>query len=116
MSTSVGNTAITFPQYNVCATATQGWSAPFAPGAKTTGVLDTCNNGFSIAIELENFSNRSDTILSGVSTLNTQIFFTGVVNSGQTTGGTANSNITAHFFAQYDSILVLQDGQLSAKF
>jgi len=116
LSTSIGNTAITFPQYNVCATATQGWSPPYAPGAKTTGVLDTCNNGFSIAIELENFSNRSDTILSGVSTLNTQIFFTGVVNSGQTTGGTATSNITAHFFAQYDSILVLQDGQLSAKF
>jgi hypothetical protein len=116
LSTSIGNTAIPYNQYNVCTTATQGWSAPYAPGSKTAGTLDTHANSFAIGLELESFSNRTDTILSGVSTLNTQIFFTGVVNSGQTTGGTATSTITAHFFAQYDSILVLQDGQLSAKF
>jgi len=116
LSTSIGNTAIPYNQYNVCTTATQGWSAPYAPGSKTTGTLDTHANSFAIGLELESFSNRTDTILSGVSTLNTQIFFTGVVNSGATVGGTANSNIIAHFFANFDSILVIQDGIMSAKF
>ena len=116
LSTSIGNSAIPYTQYNVCATATQGWYASNAPVAKNTGVIDTAANAFALGLELETFSNRTDTILSGISTLNTQIFFTGVVNSGATCGGSSSFNYTAHFFANFDMILVIQDGIMSAKF
>jgi hypothetical protein len=116
LSTSIGNSAIPFASYNVCATATQGWSGPYIPASKTNGTIDTHANAFAIGLELENFSNRSDTILSGISTLNTQIFFTANINSGATAGGGNNYNYTAHFFANYDAILVIQDGVMSAKF
>jgi len=115
LSSSIGNTAITVPQYNVCATATQGWTAAFAPGSKLT-VQDTHNNGFCVGLECQSFSNRNDTILSGISTLNSQIFFTGVINAGATAGGANNFNYTVDFFSQMDMILVLVDGVLSAKF
>jgi hypothetical protein len=116
LSTSIGNSAIPFNQYNVCATATQAWTAPYAPGSKASGTIDTHANSFAIGLELENFSNRSDTILSGISTLNTQIFFTGNINSGATAGGASGYNYTVHFFANFDAILVIQDGIMSAKF
>jgi hypothetical protein len=117
LSSSIGNTSISFPQYNVCATATQGWALASVPGAKTgAGTIDTHFNAFHIGQELETFSNRSDTILSGVSTLNTQTFFTGIINSGATAGGTNSYNYNAHFFANFDMILVIQDGIMSAKF
>ena len=116
LSTSIGNSAIPYSQYNVCATATQGWSLCAVSGAKNNSVIDTHANAFAIGLELENFSNRSDTILSGISTLNTQIFFTANVNSGATCGGTNSYNYTAHFFGNFDTILVIQDGVMSAKF
>ena len=116
LSTSIGNSAIPFAQYNVASTASQGVTASFQPGAKTTGVIDTHANNFALGLELESFSNRSDTILSGVSTLNTQIFFTGVIGSGLSAGGASAYNFTAHFFANFDAILVIVDGIMSAKF
>jgi hypothetical protein len=115
LSSSIGNSAINFGQYNVCATATQGWALCSVPGSKANGVVDTHFNSFHIGQELETFSNRSDTILSGVSTLNTQTFFTGIINSGATAGGTNSYNYNVHFFANFDMILVIQDGIMSAK-
>ena len=116
LSASVGNSAILFNQYNVAATASQGAAAAYAPGSKTTGTLDTHNNAFAIGLELQSFSNRNDSILSGLSTMNSQVFFTGTVISGSTCGGANNYNYTADFFAQFDMILVIQDGIMSAKF
>jgi hypothetical protein len=115
LSSSIGNTAITFNQYNVAATASQGFAAAYGNVSKGVA-LDTANNAFAIGIELESFSNRSDTILSGISTLNSQCFFTGIINSGSTAGGANNYNYTVDFFAQMDMILVLVDGILTAKF
>jgi hypothetical protein len=115
LSSSIGNTAITVPQYNVCATAVQGWSAAFAPGNRAT-TQDTHNNGFCVGLECQSFSNRNDTILSGISTLNSQIFFTGVINTGATAGGGNNFNYTVDFFSQMVMILVIIDGVMSAKF
>ena len=100
----------------MCATATQGWALANVPGSKTNGTIDTHYNAFHIGQELETFSNRRDTILSGVSTLNTQTFFTGIINSGATAGGTNSYNYNVHFFANFDMILVIQDGIMSAKF
>ena len=124
LSQSIGNSAITHNNYNVCATATKGWTIGYTPSSKlaqttqssgATG-LDTHANAFAIGIECQSMSNRNDQILSGISTLNSQIFFTAVVNSGATCGGTNNYNYTADFFAQLDMILVIQDGVMSAKF
>lgn len=116
LSSSIGNSALVSNQYNVNATATQGWSGPYLPGSKANAVQDTCNNAFAIGLELESFSNRSDTILSGVNTLNTQVYFTANLNSGVTAGGTNAYNYTVDFFGQMDMILVIQDGIMSAKF
>jgi hypothetical protein len=89
-----------------------------AAAANTYGVgtIDTHANAFAIGLELQSFSNRNDTILSGVSTLNSQIYFTGTIVSGATAGGTNTYNYTCDYFAQMDMILVLQNGILSAKF
>ena len=116
LSTSIGNSAIPYNQYNVCATATQGWALAFVPGSKVVATVDTYGNGFCIGQELESFSNRSDTILSGISTLNTQTFFTANINAGATAGGTNSYNYNVHFFCNFDMILVIQDGVMSAKF
>ena len=39
-------------------------------------LVTTHNNAFAIGLELQSFANRSDTILSGISTLNSQVYFT----------------------------------------
>ena len=51
LSTSIGNSAIPYSQYNVCATATQGWNICAVPGAKNNSVIDTHANGFAIGLE-----------------------------------------------------------------
>lgn len=117
LSSSIGNSAITFQNYNVAATATTGFAIASAPAARAGAIVpDTFNNAFAIGLELQSFSNRSDTILSGVSTLNSQVFFTGTIFNGLTAGGVPALDIIADFFAQMDMILVLQNGILTAKY
>ena len=116
LSSSISNTAILYNQYNVAATATQGFVANYTPASKATAAIDTHANAFAIGIECQSFSNRNDTILSGISTLNSQIYFTAGINSGQTCGGTNNYNYTIDFFAAMDMVLILRDGVLSARF
>ena len=95
--------------------ATMGnWIAAYGVNQpKATGTLDTANNAFCIGQEFESFCHKSDTILSGLSTLNTNLFFTYGLVSGGNSGAAV---ITAEFYAQYDLILVLQDGYISAKY
>lgn len=117
LSSTIGNSAIGISNYNVATTATLGFNQAFVPGAKTTAVTtDTFANAFAIGLELQSFSNRSDTILSGISTLNSQVFFTGTIFNGLTAGGVDNKDIVADFFGQMDMILVLQNGILTAKY
>jgi len=121
-STLVGNTAINPNQYQVIAGPTaaiggiQGWNQPFVPGAKNNGAQDTHNNAFAIGLELQTFANRNDTILSGISTMNAQMFFTMGIYSGAQAGGQPAYNYTIDFFANMDMILIIQDGIMSAKF
>jgi hypothetical protein len=111
LSSSIGNTAITFKSYNVAQAASLGWAQAYAPVAKAaTAVPDTSGNAFAIGLELQTFSNRSDTILSGISTLNSQVFFTATCSAA------VGVDFVADFFAQMDMILVLVDGILTAKF
>jgi hypothetical protein len=116
LSASIGNTTLVAQQYNVAATATQGWTGPIGAGAVNSTAVGNHYNAFAVGLELQSFSNRSDTILSGISTLNSQVYFTGVVNTGATAGGSGNLNYTADFFGQLDMILVIQDGIMMAKF
>ena len=129
LSSTIGNTALTYNSYNVAATANGGWAINYIPGTKaivpaalggaagTVPPIDTHGNAFAIGIECQSFSNRNDTILSGISTLNSQIYFTGGIVNGITAGGVANNyNYTIDFFSQMDMVLVMQDGILSAKF
>ena len=135
LGSALGNTALTYQMYNVCAGNTavtagtgvttiaptnvlNGWYQYYNPGSLAAGNQPTCNNAFAIGQELETISNRSDTILSGISTLNSQLFFTGVVYTGLSAGGyqgTQISNYTCDFFAQMDLILIIQDGIMRGK-
>ena len=71
LGSSQNNGSIGFNNYNVVSAAAQkGWTACYAPCAKNAYVCDTYQNAFSIGLELQSFSNRNDTIMSGVLTLN----------------------------------------------
>ncbi len=121
LSATIGNTTLGSQQYNVITqnAAIQGWQ-PMAGSGDPKLILTSHNNAFAIGLELQSFSNRSDTILSGISTLNSQVYFTASVIQGDQTGGNGNGGngwtSTIDFFGQMDMILVLQDGILSAKF
>jgi hypothetical protein len=80
--------------------------------AYTTGST-SYGNAFAIAQELESYSNRSSVMLSGINCLGQQTFFEGAMNSATTSLSTA---YTIDFFANYDCIVELSDGILSAKF
>lgn len=111
LSSSIGNAAILHQHYNVAQTALQGFNLAYTPQNKIQPTdSDTFANNFAIGLELESFSNRSDTILSGISTLNSQVFFTANLSAA------AGFNYTCDFFGQMDMILVLMDGMLTAKF
>jgi len=119
LSSSIGNSAITFDQYNVCNTppTTTGWLQAYPINVAANAGRGTSNNAFAIGLECQSFSNRNDTILSGISTLNSQIYFTATINNGSTAGGAAGLDMTADFFAQMDMILVInENGVMSAKF
>jgi len=116
LSTTEGNPSILYNQYNVCATAVGGWAVNYSPNTQAANP-GTHNNAFCIGLELESFSNRNDTILSGISTLNSQIYFTANIYTGTLAGGTGTYNYTAQFFSHMDMILVIDEaGVMSAKF
>jgi hypothetical protein len=106
MCHNVNMSACLDTEYNVSDKATT--LAESTVVATTTPSL-THRNGFVIAQELESFSNRNDVLLSGMNTLNSQIFFE--TNIGVAPAQTYSLN----FFAWYDHILVLDRGILSVK-
>lgn len=67
-------------------------------------------NGFLIGQEMESFANRSDILLSGYNTLSQQIFFEAQINTAPSAAYTLN------IFANYDHILILDQGILSVRF
>ena len=113
LSSTISNSAITSNNYNVMTTGVGAWATCSPPISKTAATVPgTENNNFFISSELQTFSNRNDTILSGVSCLNTSVYLV-----TQTLPGTSiGTSITVDVFAQMDMILVLQDGMLSPKY
>ena len=83
------------------------------PVTNITGTLaaNSYQNGFVIAQELESFANRSDVLLAGLNTLSSQVFFETTINSAGPTVTT-----TLDFYANYDHIIVLENGILSVRF
>jgi hypothetical protein len=88
-----------------------GVSAALGGVTIASTALNSYLNGFAIAQELESWAQRSDILISGMNTLASQIFFEANIAS---TGPTVA--YTFDFFANYDHILVLQNGLLSVKF
>jgi hypothetical protein len=112
LSSITGEPAYSAKEYNVSATTYSNgqWLLANVPGSKAAGNIDTFANAFSIGLELQSFANVSDTILCGVNTQNTQIFFTAVIASGLTAGGTNSYSYSVDFFCGYDMTLIIQDG------
>ena len=86
-------------------------------------------NAFALALETESFSGKSNVLLSGLNTLNSNIFFEanigyasatvlagngGTNTFGAVTGPTAS--FTLDFYANFDVIYAIQDGIITARF
>ena len=114
LDTIHGNAAVTYNQYNVASVANAGWLAAYGlTTLKAAGQLDTSNNAFCIGQELESFCHKGDTILSGISSLNTNLFFTMGIIPGAANVTTA---CIAEFYCQFDMILCIQDGYITARY
>jgi hypothetical protein len=72
---------------------------------------NTYQNGFLIGQELESFALRSDVLLSGLNTLSQQVFFEPQINVA-----VGSSAYTLNFYANYDGIIVLDNGIMSVRF
>ena len=114
LDTMHGNSAVTYNQYNVASVANAGWLACYPVNTlKANGQLDTSNNSFCIGQELESFCHKGDTILSGISSLNTNLFFTFGIIPG---AGNVTTACIAEFYCQFDMILCIQDGYITARY
>ena len=102
------STALPTPFYN---TADGAFPAPVV-NISASLALNSFQNGFVLSQELESFSNRTDVLLSGLNTLSSQVFFEATINSA--TGPTVTT--TLDFYANYDHILVIENGILSVRF
>ena len=79
-----------------------------------TGAL-SCQNAFAIGQDLECFANKTDLLLSGMNTLTSQIFFEANIGWGIASQAPTVA-FTLDYYANYDLILVLDSGILTAKF
>jgi hypothetical protein len=114
LASIISEPAIKANEYNVSSTAYANgqWALAYVPGSKSTGVVGTEANAFAIGLELQSYSNRTDTIMSGINTLDIQMFFTANIYPVLTAGGTNGYNYTCDFFAGYDFVVKIQDGQM----
>ena len=121
-----------YSQYSVCDSV----AADLGVGGITTGGVlapstgaTSYANAFALALELETFSGKSNLLLSGLNTLNSNIFFecnlgyaTASALGGNNVANTLNGIVgptaafTLDFFANFDVIYVIQDGQLTSRF
>ena len=63
---------------------------------------------FCIAGDMEQFSGKSGQIISGIDTTGSDLFFSGTWTSNANT----DANILADFYAHFDQVLVIVDGQM----
>jgi len=110
LSSPTANGSILRPQYNVSVETMTGYTKFTRPTLRADAdKMNLSNYAFTIGQEFETLSNKSDVILSGINTLNNQVYFTGIIDTALPGG------LTADFFAEQDLILVFLDGQVSAR-
>jgi hypothetical protein len=123
--------SIAYQNYAICdAAADLGVGGVATGGVYASGSgLSSYTNGFALALECESFSGKSNVLLSGLNTLNSNIFFEANLGYSVATAliGSGNANtmadikgpqsaFTLDFFANFDIIYVIQDGQMTARF
>jgi hypothetical protein len=87
-----------------------------ASAAATSLGLTSYQAAFAIGQELETFANRSDLLLSGLNTLSSQVFWECNLGLKADASLTPLTNHVLDFYCQFDQILVLENGILSARF
>ncbi len=124
--------SIPFTQYNVVDANTDvtvgGNTTTGGVVALSTGV-NSYKNGFAIATEVETFAQKSNLLISGLNTLNSNIFFEANIGigAGSALGGNGVANTYAaitgpataynlNFFANFDIIFAIENGILTARF
>ena len=114
-------TGIPFNQYNVVDIAAVdlgigGFGAAGVGGQPIPALVAGSHaNAFAIGQDFETFANKTDLLLSGMNTLTSQIFFE--ANIGWGIGGlTPTVAFTLDYYANYDQIIVLENGIMSARF
>ena len=112
-------TGIPYYQYNVVdlttADATIGGMVATGQTVITNTGANSCQNAFAIGQDFEAFANKTDLLLSGLNTLTSQIFFEANIGWGIASQAPTVA-FTLDYYANYDLILVLDNGILSAKF
>ena len=102
------STQIPITYYNV---ADQGTLTNTPLQALNASGSTTYQNAFVIAQELESFANKDSLLMSGLNTLSSQVFFECTINTA-----VGSNSYVLNFFANFDSILVLENGLLSTRF
>jgi hypothetical protein len=111
---------IPYNQYNVVDLAVadptiggMGAAGQIVPVAGVNLLANSHQNAFMIAQDFEAFANKTDILLSGMNTLSSQIFFEANISWNAQVPTQA---FTIDYYANFDQILVLENGILSAKF
>ena len=112
-------TGLTYNQHNVVdlttADASIGGMLATGQTVMTNTGANSFQNAFAIGQDFEAFANKTDLLLSGMNTLTSQIFFEANIGWGAASQAPTTSFVL-DFYSNYDLILVLDNGILSAKF
>lgn len=103
INTPMASSVLRADYYNVAKTA-NARNGPVSAGDATA------TSAFCIGQEFQTFSGKNDVLLSGANSLSSNIFFECEVS------GDGNDAMTLNFFANYDLLLVITDGIMSARF
>jgi hypothetical protein len=112
LTSLTGEPCIKANEYNVSSSAYASgqWALAYAPHSRSAGYVGTEANGFAIGLELQSYSNCTDTIMSGINTLGAQMLFTANIYNDLTAGGTGGYTYSVDFFAGYDLVMKIEDG------
>ena len=114
-------TGLNFQSYNCTDLATAdttvgGIAATGLPLIAATSLgANSYKYGFAIAQEMESFAQKDGLLLSGMNTLTSQVFWEANLGWGPTSQ-TNQATYTLDFYSNFDMILMLENGILSARF
>jgi hypothetical protein len=97
---------------NIDSTVPSGTSS----GAATAVGANSYKAAFAIGQEFESFANRSDLLICGMNTLSSQLFWEANLGLKSDYSQVSLTSTVLDFYAQYDQILVIENGIMSARF